>query len=96
MNVKMRYLGYEVAKHFGSPKKREVIYVSNNASYEHLLALLKKRYEKAIEQLYGRKFKENMLDTFVFISEGKTLRTIMDKRITPDVEVLVACADFGG
>lgn len=96
MKVKMRYLGHDVAKHFCSRKKREIIFLSDNAVYEHLLGLLEKKYEKAIKQLYGRKLREKMLDTFIFICEGKPLRTIRDKMINSDGEVLVAHADFGG
>lgn len=96
VEVKMRYLGHDVARHFGSPQKRQTIRLSDNAVYERLLSLLEKRYEKAIEQLYGRKLREKMLDTFIFICEGQTLRTIRDKLIKPESEVLVAYADLGG
>jgi hypothetical protein len=37
-----------------------------------------------------------MLGAFIFISEGRPLRTMQDKMVNPDREVLVACADFGG
>jgi hypothetical protein len=96
VEVKMRYLGYDVARHFGSPQKRQTIRLSDNVVYEHLLSLLEKRYEKAIEQLYGRKLRDKMLDTFIFICEGQTLRTIREKLVNPESEVLVAYADLGG
>jgi hypothetical protein len=96
VEVKMRYLGHDIARHFGSPKKRQTLRLSDDAVYEHLLSLLEKRYERAIEQLYGRKLREKMLDIFIFICEGQTLRTIRDKLINPESEVLVAYADFGG
>jgi hypothetical protein len=96
VEVKIRYLGHDIARHFGSPKKRQTLCLSDNAVYESLLSLLETRYEKAIEQLYGRKLREKMLDTFIFICEGQTLRTIRDKLINPESEVLVAYADLGG
>jgi hypothetical protein len=96
VEVKMRYLGHDIARHFGSGKKRETVHLPDNAEYEHLLSLLEKRFERAFEQLYGRKPREKMLDTFIFIREGQTLRTIRDKLINPEREVLVAYADFGG
>ena len=96
VEVKMRYLGHDIARHFGSREKRETVHLSDNAMYERLLSLLEKRYERAIKQLYGRKLREKMLDTFILICEGQTLRTIRDKLINPDGEVLVAYADFGG
>ena len=96
VEVKMRYLGHDIARHFGSRKKRETAHLSDNAMYKRLLSLLEKRYERAIKQLYGRKLREKMLDTFIFICEGQPLRTIRDKLINPESEVLVAYADFGG
>ena len=96
VEVKMRYLGHDIARHFGSREKRETVHLSDNAMYKRLLSLLEKRYERAIKQLYGRKLREKMLDTFIFICEGQTLRTISDKLINPESEVLVAYADFGG
>lgn len=96
MEVKMRYLGHDIARHFGSLKKREIIHLSDNATYEHLLDTLEKRYERAIKQLHHGKLREKMLDTFILIREGQTLRTIRDRLINPDGEVLVAYADFGG
>ena len=96
MKVKIRYLSHDRAKHFGSRKKRETVHLSDNATYEQLRALLEKKYEKAAKQLYCGKLKEKMLDTFIFICEGNPLRTIRDKLINPDVEVLVAYADVGG
>lgn len=96
MEVKMRYMSYDIAKYFGSRENRETIHLSDNATYEHLLCLLEKKYDRAIKQLYGKKLREKMLDTFIFICEGKPLRTIRDKMINPDGEVLVAHADFGG
>jgi hypothetical protein len=92
----MRYLDHDVAKHFGSSQKTEIIDLSDDAVYEHLLALLQKKYDAAIKQLYSERIKEKMLDTFVFICEGKPLRTIKNKMINPRKEVLVAYADFGG
>lgn len=96
VEVKMRYLSHDIARHFGSRKKRETVHLSDNAMYEHLLSLLEMRYERAIKQLYSRKLREKMLDTFIFICEGQTLRTIRNKLINPNGEVLVGYADFGG
>ena len=96
VEVKVRYLGHDIARHFGSSEKRQTIRLSDNAMYERLLSLLEKRYEKTIEQLYGKKLREKMLDIFILICEGQTLRTIKDKLINPESEVLVAYADLGG
>ena len=96
VEVKMKYLSHDVAKHFGSLKKTEIVHLSDSAMYEHLLGLLKEKYETAIKQLYGGKLKEKMLDTFVLICEGKPLQTVRDKLINPDIEVLVAYLGFGG
>ena len=96
MEAKMRYLSYDIAKYFGSRKNRETVHRSDNATYEHLLSLLEKKNEKAFKQLHGGKLEKKMLDAFIFISEGRPLRTMQDKIVNPDREVLVAYADFGG
>lgn len=96
VEVKVRYLSHDVAKHFGSSEKTEIIHLSDNAMYKHLIGLLKEKYETAIKQLYGGKLKEKMLDTFVLICEGNPLQTIRDRLINPDIEVLVAYLGYGG
>lgn len=96
VEVKMRYLSHDVARHFGSSKKTEIVHLSDNAIYEHLLGLLKEKYETAVKKLYKGKLKEKMLDTFVLICEGKPLLTIRDKLVNPDIEVLVAYLGYGG
>jgi hypothetical protein len=96
VEVKVRYLGHDIAKHFGSGKRRETVHLPDKAEYEHLLSLLEKRFDRAFEELYGRKPTEKMLETFIFIREGQNLQTIRDKSINPDSEVLVAYADLGG
>lgn len=72
VEVKMRYLSDDIAKHLGSPNKREAVHLSDNALYEHLLGLLEKKYKSAFKQLYGGKLKEKMLDTFI-LSLGASL-----------------------
>jgi hypothetical protein len=89
MEVRIRYLSYDMAEQFGSRKKREVVHLSDDATYEDLLGLLEKKYEKA-------ELEEEILDTFIFICEGRPLRTIRDELINPNGEVLVGYADFGG
>ena len=89
MEVRIRYLGYDIAEQFGSQKKREVVQLSDNATYEELLGLLEKKYEKA-------ESKEEMLDNFFFICGGKPLNTIGDESINPEMEVMVAHKVFGG
>lgn len=89
MKVRIRYLGYDIAEQFGSRKKREVVHLSDDATYEDLLGLLEKKYEKA-------ELGEKMFDTFFFICEGTPLRAIGKKSINPDTEVLVAHKVFGG
>lgn len=96
LEVKMRYLSHDVAKHFGSSKKTEIVHLSDNAMYKHLIGLLKEKYETAIKQLYGGKLKEKMLDTFVLICEGKPIQRIRNKLINPDIEVLIAYLGYGG
>ena len=89
MEVRIRYLGYDITEQFGSKKKREVLQLPNNATYEELLALLEKKYEKA-------ESKEEMADNFFFICGGKPLNTIGDESITPEMEVMIAHKVFGG
>lgn len=96
MEVKIRYLGHGIAKHFGSHKKRETIHLPDNTEYRHLLDLLEKRYEKTIKQLHGGRWKDRMLESFIFICGGTPLRRQRDKVINPNGEVLVAYMDFGG
>ena len=89
MEVRIRYLSYDIAEQFGSREKREVVHLSDNATYEDLLGLLKKKSEKAESA-------EEVFDTFFFICEGKPLGAIGNKSINPDREVLVAHKVFGG
>lgn len=96
MEVRMRYLSHDIAKHFGSGEKTETLRLSDNAVYEHLLDLLKEKYETAGKKLYGEKLKAKMVDTFVILSGGRPLQTLRDKLIKPDTEVLVAYVGLGG
>jgi len=89
MEVRIRYLGYDIAEQFGSRMKREVVHLSDEATYEDLLDLLEKRYGKT-------GLRAEMLETFFFICEGKPLRAIENESINPDREVLVAHKVFGG
>ena len=54
-----------------------------------------KRNMRAFKQLHGGKLERKMLDALIFITEGRPLRTMQDKIVNPDREVLVAYADFG-
>jgi len=89
MEVRIRYLSYDIAKQFGSNKKKEVIYLSDDATYADLLGLLEKKYEAA-------GFREDMLDIFFFVCGGEPLRAIGNRTINPDREILVAHKVFGG
>jgi hypothetical protein len=89
MEVRIRYLSYDIAEQFGSRKKREIVQLSDNATYEDLLGLLEKKCEKAESD-------EEMFDTFFFISGGTPLRAIQNRSINPNTEVLVAHKVFGG
>ena len=96
LKIKVRYLSSYVAKCFGSDKKEEYIYLPENARYRDLLEFFNKRYGKAIETMYGGKYKDMMLDFFIFISEGKPIIAIKNKLIPKDCEVIVTYADLGG
>jgi hypothetical protein len=89
MEVKIRYLGYDIAEMFGSQRKREVVQISDDATYNELLGLLEKKYVKAEPE-------EEVADNFFFICGGKPLNAIGDKPINPEVEVMVAHKVFGG
>ena len=89
MDVRIRYLGYDIAEQFGSQKKREVVQLSDNATYKELLGLLQRKYEKP-------ESKEEMADNFFFICGGKPLNTIGDESINPEMEVMIAHKVFGG
>jgi hypothetical protein len=89
MEVRIRYLGYDIAEQFGSQKKREVLQLSDNATYSELLGLLKKKYGKADST-------EEMVDNFFFICGGKPLNTMGTELINPEMEVLIAHKVFGG
>ena len=64
MKVKIRYLGYEIAKRFGSYKKREIIHLPDNSTYGQLLAFLEKRYRKTAEQSRYEKMKKYSTHSF--------------------------------
>lgn len=96
MEVKVKYLSSDIAKHFGSSQKAESVHLSDKATYEQFLGLFRKKYETASYRLYGGKLKGKMLDTFVFICQGKSLQTIQHELINPEVEVLVGYLDYGG
>lgn len=89
MEVRIRYLSHDIAQQFGSRKKREVVHLSDDATYKDLLGLLEEKYERASS-------KEEVFDLFFVICGGKPLRAIGDRSINPDMEVLVAHKVFGG
>lgn len=90
MEVKVRYLSHEIAKCFGSSGKVETIHVSDDVKYENIFSILREKLRR-----YG-KVDEKLLDTFVFISEGRALLSIRDEALNSDCEVLVGYADTGG
>lgn len=92
----MRYLGREIARRFGSDSNDEIVRLPNNARYGQLLHLLERKYDEAAQRLPSSKWKERMLESFIFIYDGRPLRTIKDKVINPNGEVLVGYLDFGG
>ena len=89
MEVRIRYLSYDIAGQFGSRNKREIVHLSDDATYEDLLGLLEKKYEKA-------ETKGEVFDIFFFVCGGQPLRAIGNRAINPDMEVLVAHKVFGG
>lgn len=89
MEVRIRYLGYDIAEQFGSRKKREIVHLSDDATYEDLLGLLQKKCDEV-------ELEEETFDTFFFISGGTPLRAMQNRPIDPDREVLVAHKVFGG
>ncbi|MFQ6063964.1 MAG: hypothetical protein ACE5L6_00645 [Candidatus Bathyarchaeia archaeon] len=89
MEVRIRYLSQDIAEQFGSSEKREIVHLSDNATYDQLLGLLEKKCGKA-------ETGEEAFDTFFFVCEGKPLTAIRDELINPDREVLVAHKVFGG
>ena len=89
MEVRIRYLGHDIAEQFGSHKKREVVHLSDDATYEDLLELLEKKYGKAESE--GEVF-----DTFFFVCGGQPIRSKGNRPINPDMEVLIAHKVFGG
>lgn len=94
--MKIKYLSREMAKCFGSNAKREVIRLPDNAKYGDLLNLLNERYRRAVKTLYGGKYGEMMTDFFIFICDGNFVEGMIDKKVKPNSEVLVAYADIGG
>jgi hypothetical protein len=90
MEVKVRYLSNEIAKHFGSSGKVETIHVSGDAKYEDVLSVLREKLKR-----YG-KVDEKLLDTFVFICGGRALLNIRDEALNSNCEVLIGYADTGG
>jgi len=90
MEVKVRYLSHEIAKHFGSSGKVETIHVSGDAKYEDVLSVLREKLKR-----YG-KVDEKLLDTFVFICGGRALLSIRDEALNSNCEVLIGYADTGG
>jgi hypothetical protein len=90
MEVKIRYLSHEIAECFGSSEKVETIHVSGNAKYEDILSILRQKLRR-----YGE-VDERLLDTFIFLCEGRVLLRIKDEALNSDCKVLVGYADFGG
>lgn len=89
MEVRIRYLSHDIAEQFGSHNKREVIHLSEDSTYEDLLGLFEKKFEKAESE--GEVF-----DIFFFVCGGQPLRAIGNESINPDMEVLIAHKVFGG
>lgn len=90
MKVKVRYLSRGIAKCFGSSEKVETIHVSDNAKYEDILSILREKLRRHGE------VDERLLDTFIFLCEGRVLLRIKDESLNSDCKVLVGYADFGG
>jgi len=90
MEVKVRYLGRVIAEYFGSSEKVETIHVSGDARYEDLLSIFRKKLSRNGE------IDERLLDTFVFICDGRVLPNIRNESLTSNCTVLVGYADTGG
>ena len=90
MEVKVRYLSHGIAEYFGSSGKVETIHVSGDAKYEDLLSIFRKKLSRHGE------VDERLLDTFVFICDGRVLLSIKNEPLTSNCTVLVGYADTGG
>lgn len=90
MEVKVRYLGRAIAKYFGSSEKVETIHVSGHAKYKDLLSIFRKKLSRNGEM------DERLLDTFLFICDGRVLLNIRNESLTSNCTVLVGYADTGG
>jgi len=90
MEVKVRYLSRGIAEYFGSSGKVETIHVSGEAKYEDVLSMFRKKLSRNGEM------DERLLDTFVFICDGRVLLSIRTESLTSNCTVLVGYADTGG
>ncbi len=96
MKVRMRYLGRKIARRFGSDSNEEIVRLPDSARYGQLSHLLEEKYKRVAQRLPNLKWKEKMLESFIFICDGRPLRTIKDKVINPNGKILVGYLDFGG
>jgi len=90
MEVKVRYLSHGIAEYFGSSEKVETIHVSGEAKYEDILSIFRKKLSRNGEM------DERLVDTFVFICDGRVLLSIRNESLTSNCTVLVGYADTGG
>ena len=90
MKVKVRYLSRGIAKYFGSSEKVETIHISGDAKYEGILSIFRKKLSRNGEM------DERLVDTFVFICDGRVLLSIRNESLTSNCTVLVGYADTGG
>jgi hypothetical protein len=90
MEVKVRYLSHGIAEYFGSSGKVETIHVSGEVKYEDILSIFRKKLSRNGEM------DERLVDTFVFICDGRVLLSIRNESLTSNCTVLVGYADTGG
>ncbi len=90
MKVKVRYLSWGIARSFGSSNKVETIHLSGEAKYQAVLDILNEKVKH-----HGKK-DEELLDTFVLLCDGRVIHRVKDEAVSPDCNILVGYADFGG
>ncbi len=89
MRVQIRYLTYEIAKSFGSAEKSELLQLPSDAKYGELLDRFKGR-------IMPKGDGERLMDSLVFICDGRPLISIKDELVDSGCTILVGYADTGG
>lgn len=96
MEVRVRYVGRDIAEYFGTSEKFEVLQIPEGSTYGQLLERFRERFVQALRRRHGGKINEDMLSVFVFVSGGRNIRRIPDEPVKDGDEILVVPADAGG